>query len=163
MVKKSKKKPVIRLELGRGIIRFDSFQNLKNMAHGEILRSLVKRMSCLTTITQMTNESEISEMIDIINELPIPKKYLITFVETLDTMKMPERTINFNVMIYHRGKGIPRPILLGGIHLLHSQNFRDFRPPPSLFVRILSTVCSKNRPIFLTPLTADVLVGWSLT
>ena len=60
----------------------------------------------------MTNELEISEMIDIINELPIPKKYLITFVETLDTTKLPERTINFNVIINHRGKGIPRPILL---------------------------------------------------
>ena len=57
----------------------------------------------------MKNELEISEMIDITNELPITKKYLITFVETLDTTKLPERTINFNVMINHRGEGIPSP------------------------------------------------------
>ena len=92
--------------MGRGAIRFDSFQNIKDVANGEIFRSLVRKMSCLTAITQTTNELQISEMIDIMNELHIPQMYLIMIVETLNTTKLSEKNINFNVMINHKGKGV---------------------------------------------------------
>lgn len=106
------KKPLTCLDLGRGTIRFRSFQKLKNVAYGEIFRSQARSMYCLTTITQTTNELQISEMIDIMSELHIPQRYLIIFVDTLNTTKLSKITINFNVMINHKGKGVLKPILL---------------------------------------------------
>ena len=87
----------------------NSFQNMKNMAYGEIFKSLVKRMSCLTTITYTTNEVQVSEMIEVMNELQLPQKYLIIFMETLNITKLSGRMINFNVMINHKGKGVHNP------------------------------------------------------
>ena len=79
---------------------------MKKVANDQIFRSLARRMSCLTTITLTRNELQISEMIDIINELHIPRKYLIIFADTLNTTYLSEKMINFNVMINHKGKGI---------------------------------------------------------
>ena len=81
---------------------FDSIQNLKNVAYGDKFRSVIRRMSCLMIITQMTNEMQISEMIDVMNELHVPKKYLVILIDTLNTTMVTKRTINFDVMIYHR-------------------------------------------------------------
>ena len=90
-------------------MKFDSFENMKNVAYGEIFRSLIRRMSCLMTITQMRNEMQISEMIDVMSELHVPQKYLVILIDTLtlDTTIVTKKTINFNVMIYHRGQGGP--------------------------------------------------------
>ena len=88
-------------------MKFDSFQNMKNVASGEIFRSLIRRMSCLMTITQMRNEMEISEMIDVMNELQVPKKYLVILVDTFNTSMVTKRTINFNMMIHQRREGGP--------------------------------------------------------
>ena len=85
---------------------FDSFQNMKNVAYGEIFGSVSRSMSCLMTITQMSNEMQISEMIDVMNELHVPQKYLVILINTLNTTMVTKRTINFDVMIYHR-EGIP--------------------------------------------------------
>ena len=92
--------------MGRGTIRFNSFKAMKIVAHGQIFRSLAREMSCLTIITQTINGLQISELIDIINELHIPQKYLIIFAETLNTTYLSERLINIEVMIYNVGKGI---------------------------------------------------------
>ena len=86
---------------------FDSFQHMENVAYGDIFRSVIRRMSCLMTITQMTNEMQISEMINVMNELHVTQKYLVILIDTLNTTMLTKRTINFNVMIYHRGKGGP--------------------------------------------------------
>ena len=43
----------------------------------EKFRSLTARMSCLMTIAEMRRESEVSKLIDIINELKMAQKYLI--------------------------------------------------------------------------------------
>ena len=90
-----------------GTVKFDSFQNMKNVANGEIFRSLIRRMSCLMTITQMRNEMQTSEMIDVMNGLHVPQKYLVILVDTFNTSMVTKRTFNFNMMIYHRGEGGP--------------------------------------------------------
>ena len=84
-------------------MKFDSYQNMKNVANGEIFRSLITRMSCVMIITQMRNEMQISEMIDVMSELHVAQKYLVILIDTFNTAMVTKRTINFNVMIYHRG------------------------------------------------------------
>ena len=88
-------------------MKFDSFQKMKNVAYGEIFKSSLRRMSCLMTITQLRNEMQISEMIDVMNELQVPKKYLLILVDTFNTSMVTKRTINFDMMIYNRRKGGP--------------------------------------------------------
>ena len=88
-------------------MKFDSFQKMKNVAYGEIFKSSLRRMSCLMTITQMRNEMQISEMIDVMNELHVARKYLVILIDTFNTAMVTKRTMNFNVMIYHRGEGGP--------------------------------------------------------
>ena len=93
-------------------MKFDSFQKMKNVAYGEIFKSSLRRMSCLMTVTQMRNEMQISEMIDVMNELHVAQKYLIILIDTFNTAIVTKRTINFNVMISHRGEGGPILILI---------------------------------------------------
>ena len=88
-------------------MKFDSFQKMKNVAYGEIFKSSLRRMSCLMTITQMRNEMQISEMIEIMNEQHVAQKYLVILIDTFNTAMVTKRTINFNVMIYHKGEGGP--------------------------------------------------------
>ena len=59
----------------------------------------------------MSNELEVSKMIDMIHELKIAQKYLIVIMDTLNTTMLGERSINFNVMINHRDAGVPSVIL----------------------------------------------------
>lgn len=64
-------------------------------------------MSCLTTVTEMSNELEVSKLMDIMHDLKIAQKYLIVFMDTLNITTLHETMINFNVMINHRGTGAP--------------------------------------------------------
>ena len=69
------------------------------------LRSLGKTMSCLVAVVELSNEFEVSKLIDIIHELQIDHKYLNVIVDTLNTSLLHEKSINFNVIINHRGEG----------------------------------------------------------
>ena len=71
------------------------------------LRGLVARMSCLVTMAVMTNDEDVSQLIDTINEMTVLKKYLIIFMDTLNTTLLQKRAINFNVLIYHENAGEP--------------------------------------------------------
>ena len=67
---------------------------------------MTTRMLCLTITAQMRNDLEVSQLIDIVNELKIVKKYLIIFAETtLNTTLSKKRTIDFNVIINQKEKG----------------------------------------------------------
>ena len=62
-------------------------------------------MSCLMVIARKHNESEVSQLMDIVNEFRIEKKYLLIFLETFNTTFLRKKTINFNVIISHREPG----------------------------------------------------------
>ena len=96
----------VSLDLGRGAIKFQSFQNLLQAGDSKKFRSMTLRMSCLMTVAEISNELEVSKMIEIIHELKIAQKYLIIFIDTLNTTLLHERTINFNVMINHGKTGV---------------------------------------------------------
>ena len=98
-------------DFGRGTIKFQSVQNLLQEKDDEKFRSLTARMSCLMTIAEMRRESEVSKLIDIINELKMAQKYLIVFVDTLNITLLHKQTINFNVIINHRKSGMTFSII----------------------------------------------------
>ena len=58
------------------------------------------------TIAEMKNEAEMSQLIDIVNEIRVSEKYLIIYIDTLNTVLLQNKTINFNVMINHRDTGV---------------------------------------------------------
>ena len=62
-------------------------------------------MSCLVAVVDLSNEMEVSTLIDIMHELQIDHKYLTIIMDTLDTSQLHEKSINFNVIINHRGEG----------------------------------------------------------
>ena len=94
------------LVLGGGTIILQSFKKLLEVTNGGKFRSLMARMSCLVTIAVMENDAEMSQLIDIVNEIRVSKKYLIIFTDTLDTTLLLKRTINLNVIINQRHKGV---------------------------------------------------------
>ena len=93
-------------DFGRGTIKFESFQDLVQVENGKNLKSIATGMSCLMTIADISNEFEMFQMIDMIRELKITKKYLVILINTIDTNILGNITINFNVMIDHRKTGV---------------------------------------------------------
>ena len=120
-------------DYGGDTIRFQGVQNLLQEKNYEILRLQVARMSCLVTMALMTDDAEVSQLINIINEMALPKKYLIIIMGTLNATLLHKRAINFNVLIQHHNVGEPFTylVLLGykQITLLNSQ-METGSPPP---------------------------------
>ena len=62
-------------------------------------------MSCLVTMAVMTNDEDVSQLINTINEMTVLKKYLIIFMDTLNTTLLQKSAINFNLLMYHKNAG----------------------------------------------------------
>ena len=58
------------------------------------------------TIAVMKNDAEISQLINFVNEIRVSEKYLIIYIDTLNTVVLQNRTINFNVIINHKDTGV---------------------------------------------------------
>ena len=99
-------KIILLIDFGRGAIKFRGLKGLLRLQDGDILRSLTTKMSCLITITQMSNEMELLTLIDFMQRLQITQKYLFATMDTFNSTLLGETTINFNVMINHREEGM---------------------------------------------------------
>ena len=83
------------------------YQGLQNLLKDrDILTSMTARLSCIMTITETNNDLELLELISIMHQLTIPKKYLFAKMVTFNSSVFRKTTINFNVMIYHREEGM---------------------------------------------------------
>ena len=89
----------------RGTIRFNDIGKLLKVKESAEFRSMTARMSCLITIVQKHKYSEVSQLIDIVNDLWIERKYLRVYVETFNTTFLRKKTINFNVIINQEEPG----------------------------------------------------------
>ena len=96
---------ILSLDFGRGVIKFQGVQNLLRLKGGDKFSSLTSKMSCLIAITETSNELELLTLIDIMQRLKITNKYLLAIMDTFNATMFAETTINFNVMINHRGEG----------------------------------------------------------
>ena len=92
-------------DLGRGTIKFQNLGKLMEVKESKKFMSMTARMSCLVTMTQMNNDLEVSQLIDVMNELKIPKKYLIISMKTLNATLLEKKAITFDVIIHHMESG----------------------------------------------------------
>ena len=92
-------------DFGRGIVKFQNLGQLLEVKDSKKFMSMLAKMSCLVTLTRMSNGSEVSQMIDVVNEFKISKKHLIIFVKKLNTTLLRKKAITFNVIIHHNGPG----------------------------------------------------------
>ena len=70
-----------------------------------MFKSMTARMLCLVTMTKLNKDLEVSQLIDVVNEFRISKKYLIIFIKNLNTTLLRQKAITFNVIIHHNGAG----------------------------------------------------------
>ena len=92
-------------DFGRGTINFQNLGELLAINGSDKFKSLVARINCLKTMAQLNNDLEVSQLIDVMNDLKISKKHLIIFMETLNTTLFRKKAINFNVTIHHNESG----------------------------------------------------------
>ena len=92
-------------DFGRGSVNIQNLGKLLKIRESEKFKSMTARMPCLITIARMNSESEVSQLIDVVNGLKISKKYLITYMETLNATLLNKKAINFNVNIHHNDRG----------------------------------------------------------
>ena len=71
----------------------------------KVLYHIIKGKNIFDCDRTLNNELEVSKLIDIMHELLIDHKYLTIIMDTLDTSLLHEKSINFNVIINHRGEG----------------------------------------------------------
>ena len=69
--------------------------------------SLISSVSCLRIMAEANTNTEVSHVIDIVNEFRVGEKYLIIKTTELDKSSIQNKTINFNVMVHHQLLGIP--------------------------------------------------------
>ena len=90
---------------GRGTIRFDHIEMLQEVKESVEFKSMTARISCLITIVRKHNDSEVSRLMEIVNQLKIERKHLQIFTETGNTTLFRKRMMNFNVIVSHRDTG----------------------------------------------------------
>ena len=75
---------------------------------------LANETSCLITIVDVDNLSEVFKIIDMVNEFPVSKKHLVLIVPKLDSnglhrhlsiRESQNTTINYNVVVHQKHKG----------------------------------------------------------
>ena len=92
-------------DFGRGTIKFQNLGELLEVKGSQKFKFMTARMSCLVTMTQLNNDLEVSQLIDVLKELKISKKHLIIFVKNLNVTLLRKKAITFNVIIHHNGSG----------------------------------------------------------
>ena len=92
-------------DFGRGTVKFQNFGELLKVKGSEKFKSMTARIECLKTLAGMNNDLEVSQQIDVVNDLKISKKHLIIVMETLNTTLLRKKAINFNVEIHHKESG----------------------------------------------------------
>ena len=69
------------------------------------LLNILASISCLMIRADVTTDTEVSQVIDIVTRLRIDKKHLTISTPELNVANLQNKTINFNVVIYHKGTG----------------------------------------------------------
>ena len=67
--------------------------------------NILASISCLMIRADVTTDTEVSQVIDIVTRLRIVKKHLIITTPKLNDTFLKNKTINFNVVIYQKGAG----------------------------------------------------------
>ena len=89
----------------RIILRFKSVAHLLRFKDDKMIMNMLSSFSCLMTIADVSTDTEVLELVDTVTKFRVAKKHLIISIHKLDVASLQNKTINFNVVIYHKGGG----------------------------------------------------------
>ena len=92
-------------ENGRGSVRFGTVSHLMTVKHDIKLINVLTSVSCMVLLADVSIDSDVSILIDILTSFKVAWKSLIITVPELNNAVLENKTINFNVEIYHKRKG----------------------------------------------------------
>ena len=69
------------------------------------MSSILEHTSCLVTIAEVSRIEDISQLVDFVNELRVPVKYLLLIVSKMDLNLLMNTNINFNIIIMETSAG----------------------------------------------------------
>ena len=79
-------------------------QLLEYQVDGRLI-SIMKSISCLRTVVQAQNDTEASQVIDLVKEFRVAQKDLIITIPNWNVNYLQNKTINFKVIIKHQAAG----------------------------------------------------------
>ena len=85
-------------------LRFSNAEELLKVKGNPQFQVILTTVTCLNIVVEAVGD-EVSQLIDLVNELKVERKSLLLKVPALDLSLMGNKTINFNVMIYNTVTG----------------------------------------------------------
>ena len=76
-----------------------------SVKHDIRLIKILISVSCMVLLADVSNERDVSILIDILASFKIARKSLIITIPNLNNTVLDNKTNNFNVEIYHKDKG----------------------------------------------------------
>ena len=89
----------------RSTLRFENLAHLLKVESDRRLLNILASISCLMTIAHVSTDIEVSKLIDMMTKIRVDKKHLYIATHTLNLFSLQNKTINYNVVIHHKGTG----------------------------------------------------------
>ena len=91
-------------EIGTSTIRFRNAEELLKVKSNPRFQVILTTATCLNIVVEAVGD-EVSQLIDVVNELKVERKSLLLIVPVLDLNLIRNKTINFNAIIYKSSSG----------------------------------------------------------
>ena len=78
---------------------------LLKLRRDPLLLSLINSISCMVAIGEPATVNEVLELINMVNEFPVAKKYLLLVAPTFEPTVLKNLTINFQVIFNYSETG----------------------------------------------------------
>ena len=85
-------------------LRYNNAKELLKIKNNPQFLLILNAVTCLSIIVE-ANHDEVSQLIDMVNELKVEGKYLLLIVPSSELSVMRNKTINYNVVIFDKGSG----------------------------------------------------------
>ena len=88
------------------VLRFSNVAKLVEAQNDMRLMSVISSVSCLRIMAEANTNTEVSHIIDIVNEFRVCEKYLTLRTPEFDIFSLQNKTMNSNIMILQQLSGI---------------------------------------------------------
>ena len=92
-------------EDARSTLRFKNLDVLLKIESDTRLLNILASISCLMIIAHVSTDIEVSKLIDMVAKIRVVKKHLYIATHQLNLDSLQNKTINYNVVIHHKGTG----------------------------------------------------------
>ena len=90
----------------RPAMKFRGAKDLLEVKDHPKMSTIMSKISCLVTSVETDQDDEVSLLINMLNDMKVERKHLLLIVSKLNKTILNEKTINYNVGMYHKYKGI---------------------------------------------------------